>query len=488
MAESMNETNALFDTSRFLPHGHCFLWEPGILWSLVGADLLIAVSYYSIPAAMLWGLSRQQRDGPWLSRVVVLFSAFIFACGTTHLIDIYTIWNPDYWLDAGAKGITGVVSAITAVALWPIVSRGSSYLHEAESSAEELAQTNRELTKTLTSLRRQQHDLHALNRMSGLMQVAAKREEIYRIAIDTLEQLLPYAGGALYVGGDARSELLGRVAGWGEVPEVEFVDRRDCWAGRLGRRFPEPSDGELACSAAGCSRSSGNQCIPLVAGGTLFGVILLARGGAGGDDTLDTYIDIVVERLCLALHSVSLREELEWQSTRDPLTGLYNRRYMDAAVELEQRRSERSGQSLGVILFDLDYLKSINDTYGHAAGDQALQHFAIVLDDHVRAGDIACRYGGEEFLVLLPDTSLEEVRAAAMRICEGLALSLREAKPRGFGRLTVSAGVSAFPCHGATVDEVIAGADQALYDAKRAGRNTVRVAPPPPAAAGEDDA
>ena len=157
------------------------------------------------------------------------------------------------------------------------------------------------------------------------------------------------------------------------------------------------------------------------------------------------------------------------QSTRDPLTGLYNRRHMEDSLERELYRATREGGTLGVIMADLDHFKTFNDRSGHVAGDEVLWSLATLLSTSVRAEDIVCRYGGEEFTILLPNASLEETRARAETLRQGAA-SLVVADDQ---RLTLSLGVAAFPGHGTTARELIGVADAALYTAKSTGRDRV---------------
>jgi len=167
-----------------------------------------------------------------------------------------------------------------------------------------------------------------------------------------------------------------------------------------------------------------------------------------------------------------LQAQLREHAHRDPLTGLYNRRYLDATLEREMARCKREGQALSVILVDIDHFKKVNDTYGHQAGDAVLLHLSGMLAGMARAGDVACRYGGEEFLLLMPTMPLE------------IALERAESLRHGFGTLdvsfgdfrlqtTVSIGIAVYPGHGTTPDELIRAADRALYRAKHGGRNRV---------------
>ncbi|WP_024302010.1 GGDEF domain-containing protein [Pseudogulbenkiania sp. MAI-1] len=181
----------------------------------------------------------------------------------------------------------------------------------------------------------------------------------------------------------------------------------------------------------------------------------------------------ITERIRAEREVLALQEQLREQSTHDALTGLYNRRYLDETLGRGLMLAQRQGHSVSVIMGDLDHFKSINDRYGHLAGDEALRVFGDLMRRHARGSDIYCRYGGEEFLLVLP--GMDEKAA-----CERAEQLRREiaATPVTFGgttfAVTASFGVASFPRHGMNDDELIAAADKALYDAKEGGRNQVR--------------
>lgn len=176
-----------------------------------------------------------------------------------------------------------------------------------------------------------------------------------------------------------------------------------------------------------------------------------------------------------AVHA--LQSQLSEQANRDPLTGLYNRRYLTATMERELQRCQREGRPLSLLLIDLDHFKGINDTYGHNAGDETLKALARLLDEEARASDVVCRYGGEEFLLLLPgmpqDTALQRAEECRTRL-EDMALHFGEFQIR----TTLSIGVATYPGHGQSAHELIHAADCALYRAKADGRNRVAVFDP----------
>jgi diguanylate cyclase (GGDEF)-like protein len=187
-------------------------------------------------------------------------------------------------------------------------------------------------------------------------------------------------------------------------------------------------------------------------------------------------IQSIIDSLSLSIANLKLRATLRQQSIRDPLTGLYNRRYMEETLERELLRASRNHESVGVIMLDIDNFKNFNDTFGHQAGDVLLQSLGHFFHSHVRGEDVACRYGGEEFILLLPGSTREQTfqRAEEMRKdAQNLNVSFRG---QSLGAITLSFGVSVFPDHGTTPDILIQKADQALYRAKSEGRNRVIVA------------
>ena len=167
-----------------------------------------------------------------------------------------------------------------------------------------------------------------------------------------------------------------------------------------------------------------------------------------------------------------LQERLKEQAIRDPLTGLHNRRYLDETLPRELARAKREGYPLSVVMIDLDRFKQINDNYGHPAGDEVIKALATVLKNATRGGDVACRYGGEEFVVALPRMGLEGAMARANEWRSTLADAVIRHGQLEL-KVTLSAGVAAFPEHGGTFDALLELADHALYRSKHEGRNRV---------------
>lgn len=170
----------------------------------------------------------------------------------------------------------------------------------------------------------------------------------------------------------------------------------------------------------------------------------------------------------------TLQTQLQEQAIRDRLTGLFNRHYLEEALLHALVRAAARQSSLAIILLDIDHFKRINDTFGHQGGDRVLEAFGALLHRQIRAQDIACRYGGEEFMVILPNVSLQQAYQRTQQIraaCQALQVQYQAA----IIQTTISAGIAMFPKDGTTDEDLLQVADQNLYAAKAAGRNTVRV-------------
>jgi diguanylate cyclase (GGDEF)-like protein len=184
----------------------------------------------------------------------------------------------------------------------------------------------------------------------------------------------------------------------------------------------------------------------------------------------------VAEHFSLALANLKLRETLRNQSIRDPLTGLFNRRYMEETLERELRRAERERRSVAVIMLDIDHFKRFNDEFSHEAGDVVLQELGSLLRSNSRAGDVPCRFGGEEFVLLLPATALADARKRADELRETIGTLHVTYRGQLLGPVRCSMGVAAFPIHGVAGEAILRAADAALYRAKDSGRDQVMVA------------
>jgi diguanylate cyclase (GGDEF)-like protein len=183
----------------------------------------------------------------------------------------------------------------------------------------------------------------------------------------------------------------------------------------------------------------------------------------------------VTEHIALALANLRLRETLRMQAIRDPLTGLFNRRYMEESLSREISRAERSSGDVSAVMIDIDHFRDFNESFGHAAADVALRDTCHLLRDLARAEDIPCRFGGEELVLIMPDTSPDQAAARAEDFRRAVSDQKLRYHGTSLGVVTASFGVASYPRHARSGDELLRVADDALYQAKRGGRNCVQV-------------
>lgn len=315
-----------------------------------------------------------------------------------------------------------------------------------------------------------------LAKMGELLQSCVSQEEVLRAAIGFAPKIFSSSGAlALF----NQQQTLEIVRSWSNcVVPVPAFERSGCWALRTGHTHFVPSGDDTArCTHAEGVKSS-YVCIPIIAQGETLGMLHFQ---ATPQHPQFSESDLSLKntfagQIGLSIANIRLREALRNQSIVDPLTGLFNRRYLEEILEREVRRASRSEQALGVMMLDLDYFKKFNDTYGHDAGDSVLRDVALFLKQSVRAEDIVCRFGGEEFVLILPLADLRITQARAERIRSKLHEVTILHEGRSLGQVTMSVGVAVLPEHGQSSRALLEAADAALYCAKREGRDRVAVA------------
>jgi diguanylate cyclase (GGDEF)-like protein len=240
----------------------------------------------------------------------------------------------------------------------------------------------------------------------------------------------------------------------------------------------EPDGGGLVCKHVAPASTEVLMCFPLAAQGEVLGMIHVRFPPVLSHETLERHRDLAgefAERVALSIANLKLRERLRNQSIRDPLTDLFNRRYAQETLDREIHRARRSTVSLSVIMADIDNFKAFNDRFGHDVGDRVLTTVAEALKRSVRTEDVACRFGGEEFMLVMLEALANDARVRAESIRRGVEGLDLVHEGRSLGPVTLSLGVASFPDHGHSWEAVVAAADAALYSAKRAGRNRVVV-------------
>ncbi|MBV8746559.1 MAG: diguanylate cyclase [Xanthobacteraceae bacterium] len=339
----------------------------------------------------------------------------------------------------------------------------------------EVARGDAALKERGEELERRTATIDRLGQMANRMPGCTNEQEFVTVVHRYVPQVFPGVPGALYAMSNSQN-LLYRVAEWNDPSgsATEFTPH-ECWGLRRGQpHIISNASADIVCGHVRGEQPPAYRCMPLVAQGETVGLLYLEESDAG-TSVEERFLQVLTETLSSALVNLRLRERLRNQSIRDPLTGLFNRRYMEESLELECARAQRSGHPLSVAMIDLDHFKRFNDTFGHDAGDVILKHFGELLRRLMRQGDIACRFGGEEFVLVLPGISEADARAAAERIRADAQVMETVHRNQSLGNITISIGVAEFLTAGASPDAVISAADQALYAAKRGGRDRVEV-------------
>jgi diguanylate cyclase (GGDEF)-like protein/PAS domain S-box-containing protein len=348
------------------------------------------------------------------------------------------------------------------------------------------------LNRLVGELQLRTEQMALLNEMSDLLQCSTTTAEAHTVVGQIAKRLfLVSTGGTLFIFKSSRN-LLEAVSHWGnsDVSDQSFAPDT-CWGLRRGQPFwSEYPDGVVICAHLKRPVPASYLCIPLVALGDTLGVLHIQYNlseSNGGTDAFESLQEsqqrlgvAVGGRVALSLASLLLRETLRAQSIRDPLTGLFNRRFMEHSLGQELLRAKRRNHSLVVVFLDLDHFKRFNDTHGHDAGDAVLRSMAKLFQNHFRGDDVVCRYGGEEFAFILPESSAKD---AAKRI-EDLRRAAKSHrithKDQLMDFVTFSVGIAAYPENGLTAEELLHTADNCLYQSKANGRDCVTVASCPP--------
>jgi diguanylate cyclase (GGDEF)-like protein/PAS domain S-box-containing protein len=349
-----------------------------------------------------------------------------------------------------------------------------------------LSQTNDELRQSVVALEWRNREMQLLAEIGNVLQSCVTVDEACNEIATYGAKLFPGERGALYLFKHTREELEPS-ATWGEAHGgIVGFNAEDCWALRRGKAHavPDPQRSSI-CRHVGAGEAVPPYiCIPLIVQSDPLGLwwSTLAEHDAPGDAAevrrmgMQQLAHTLSEQIALALSNIRLRQNLREQTFRDPLTGLYNRRFLEETLRREVARGARSGAPFSIMMLDLDHFKRVNDGFGHDAGDLVLRRVARALQDNTRASDIVCRFGGEEFMVVLPDTDRDGAVARAERILASVRNLQLAHDGNALGSITTSIGLALHPRHGETVTALVQSADQALYAAKGAGRDRLMVA------------
>lgn len=341
-----------------------------------------------------------------------------------------------------------------------------------QSEAERL---NSELAEKVKTLELWHEKRIKLAKMNEFLQACVTIEEAETALTDLLQPLFPNTHGAVYLMSNSKN-MLNAIAAWGIPNSESSFEPHECWALRRGNKhYAHPFTPGLYCTHTNSlTHTTPTLCLPMIAKGKTLGMLYLRFTRTESiNDLMQELAETVAQNIAMSVANIKLQEELRYQSLRDPLTGLYNRRYLQESLAKEIDRARRKQQFIGIIMVDIDYFKRFNDVYGHSAGDLVLKEVGCYLLSKIRHYDVACRYGGEELVIIMPDASIGDTVVRAEEIRAGVKQLKLEYQNQKLESISVSIGVSCFPDDGIDVAGLIRNADNALYRAKEQGRDRV---------------
>lgn len=346
--------------------------------------------------------------------------------------------------------------------------------------AEVAAKTNQELSNSVQTLQNHAREVQLLSITRDDLQLCTDALQVHRSAAFRFSELLPGTNGSLCIINSSRN-MVETVSSWSANdlgPGIaEIFPPETCCGLRSGQlRWRAPGASQIDCSHFIGSTPGCYLCVPLVAHGDTIGVLYIGCPHEAAREIVESRTEGIrqlVQLTAMALASLEMRKKLEHQSIRDGLTGLFNRHFLEIALERELARATRRKGSLAVLMIDVDHFKKLNDQFGHSAGDAVLKEVAHTFSNCVRTEDLVCRYGGEEFTIILPDITPDAALNRAEVIRKAVANLRTELDNDLYSSVTISIGAAIFPQDGQTSELLLRHSDAALYRAKREGRNKV---------------
>ena len=449
----------------------------------LGADKTFAFAYVVLPG-LVAGL---------------LFSARttlrVFVVGLAGLLASH-IFNPDV---EGSDVINALFLFIACAVLMTVMARmREANAKTLQAHAQALAQskaelegalgdavrTNRKKEELVRMLEGQTKQRALLAELGNLLQGCSTVDDLVSLLQTVVAELFHEHLGYVYMFRAPRDSLQ-LIGHWGgqSVGQAEYsIPHMDCMAMRLGRRYGHQLQSRgPSCAHIPADNPGSTLCVPMIGNGEVLGLLHVRRRdgqpaqqeetnpafGTGWEDLAGD----VAGLLGMAISNLQLRERLRSEAISDSLTGLFNRRYLDATIDREIDRADRAHRSIGIIMLDIDDFKRLNDTHGHHVGDEVLRLVGGLLDRQTRAGDIVCRYGGEEFVLVLPEASLADTQARAESLLAAIRQLRHDVGDGNTASITMSGGVVALPEHGSDAATLMRLADQALYLAKAEGKD-----------------
>jgi diguanylate cyclase (GGDEF)-like protein len=315
-------------------------------------------------------------------------------------------------------------------------------------------------------------DIELLQRLANMLAACNSLAEAQPVVEEIVPRILGPLNGAVSLIRSSRNQLEIQLDWGGRWPGDHSYSPNECWALRKGKyHLANDSLTNLPCKHMQEVGDDQTLCLPLIAHGNTVGMMHLYLAGQTLTNERMQLSFTIGEHIGLALSNLSLQEKLREQAIRDPLTGLYNRRYLEESIEHELMRANRREQNFSVLMLDMDHFKRFNDNFGHDAGDYVLKHLGKLLINSIRGEDIACRMGGEELAILLPDTSNTASLHVANKLCDTVREMHLSFNGRTLGTLTLSIGAATFPSDAQDSTSLLKLADTALYQAKENGRD-----------------
>ncbi|WP_299668306.1 diguanylate cyclase [uncultured Ruegeria sp.] len=320
-------------------------------------------------------------------------------------------------------------------------------------------------------------EVRLLGELNEWLQSSRSLDELFDMVSRFMTHILPEAEGSVYVYSNSRDVLDG-CASWNGGSHKAHIHPEGCWGLRRGRTYEfGASEIDIVCEHAEPHDGRPYFCFPILAHGETVGLLHLRAHEGRNDAFHDSkkLAQLCAEQISMAIANVRMRDQLHDQSVRDPLTGLFNRRHMTETLRKSIGRSQQTGAPLSLIAVDVDHFKKFNDIHGHDAGDMVLRAVGSALEQGCDRDEIACRIGGEEFTLILPDNTPDEAMTRAEQLRQAVeAISVRYGE-KSLPRITISVGVAHYPTHGVMPQDLMRVADDALYAAKDKGRNQVQV-------------
>jgi diguanylate cyclase (GGDEF)-like protein/PAS domain S-box-containing protein len=371
------------------------------------------------------------------------------------------------------------VSNVYKVNGWRVIQCNIRDITERKQAEERAHAANGKLVTLVDELKRRDREMMLLNRMNDLLQSCVTLVEAYQVLTLNMAELLPGQNGCLALL-HRRGQPLETVACWGPDVIVEpAFNLENCWALRRGQLHEvlDPQSG-LLCQHFIHPPQTAYVCLPLMVQGETLGVLSLidtTKRRSEHQLGLQQLAVMIGETVKLAIANLKLRDQLRQQAIHDQLTGLFNRRYLDETLPRDLHQAQRRNSPLCVVMLDIDDFKHFNDAFGHGPADAVLRELGRVLREKLRKSDISCRYGGDEFVLVLHDSSVAATQARLEQIrtfLKGLEINYGE---QVLGPITLSIGIVQTPEHSITARDLLREADEAMYAAKQAGRDRIVV-------------